>query len=100
MKRDSGALPSEQAFQVARAFDEAISFHQRGHLDEAEKFVDFSVDLLLRWTHIPGADFEPESDVLKYSHVPEERVVLKDEADAAVTGVAMRSVFAIEKNGP
>jgi tetratricopeptide (TPR) repeat protein len=35
MKRDSSASPSEQAFQ---AFNEAIGFHQRGRLDEAEKF--------------------------------------------------------------
>jgi len=34
MKRDSSASPSEQAFQVARSFNEAISLHQRGQLDE------------------------------------------------------------------
>ena len=32
--------------------------------------------------------------------MPEERVVLKDEADAAVAGVAMGGVLAIEQNGP
>src|SRR6266566_3782566 len=37
MKQDSSASPSEQSFQVARSFNEAIRLHQRGHLDGAEK---------------------------------------------------------------
>jgi hypothetical protein len=48
--------------------------------------------------HFAGRTLSPKGDVLEHGHVPEERVVLEDKADAAVAGIAMRSVFAIEEN--
>ena len=46
-----------------------------------------------------GPDFQAEGDVLEHGHVPEERVVLEDEADAAIAGGAVGRVLAVEKNG-
>ena len=39
---------------------------------------------------------KPERDVLEDGHVPEERVVLKDEADAALARRAIADVLAVE----
>ena len=42
------------------------------------------------------ADAQAERDVLEHGHVPEERVVLEHEPDAAVAGVALGGVLALE----
>jgi hypothetical protein len=62
--------------------------------------VDLGLNFLFRRTQTSRTDFESEGNVFKHSHVPEERVVLEDEADAAVAGVAVGGVLAIEKNRP
>ena len=46
------------------------------------------------------AHAQAERDVLEDRHVPEQRVVLEHEADAAVARVARRGVFPVEQHGP
>ena len=47
-----------------------------------------------------GTDAQAERHVLEDAHVTEQRVVLEDEADAAVARVARRGIFAFEEDGP
>ncbi len=61
-------------------------------LDEAQQLVDALGDLRLR----PASDLEAERDVLAHGHVLERGVVLEDEADAAILGLALRHVLALE----
>src|SRR5581483_7904838 len=65
-------LPAGELRRITLA--EALELH------ELEQLGDPAVDLLLR----PPADREPERDVVPYRHVREGRVVLEDEADAAL----------------
>ena len=66
-----------------------------GDLDELEQLVHARADLGAR----PLPDLEPEGDVLADGHVLERRVVLEDEADAALLGRLARDVHAVELHG-
>ena len=55
-------------------------------LDELEQLVDARVDLGAR----PAAHLEAERDVVAHGHVLERRVVLEDEADAALRQLRQR----------
>ena len=64
--------------------------------DEPQQFLDPGPDL-----H-PGdpADTHPEGHVLEHAHVAEERVMLEDEADVAVTRVPLGDVGAVLLDAP
>ena len=66
-----------------------------GDLDEVEQLVHAFADLGPR----PLPDLQPEGDVLANGHVLERRVVLEDEADAALLRRLARDVHAVELYG-
>ena len=57
-----------------------VALRERLQLDELEQLGDALLDLGLR----PLADLQAEGDVVVHGHVLEGRVVLEDEADAAL----------------
>jgi hypothetical protein len=71
------------------------SFAVTLELDEVEEFVDAVADFVFG----EFLDFESEGDILADIHMTKERVVLKDESDAALLGWYVGGVFAGELDG-
>ena len=67
-------------------------------LDQAQQLHDPGVDLGLAGACPARPDPEPEGHVLEHAHVPEERVVLEDEAHLALARIAQDHVLAGEPN--
>src|SRR3954454_11540834 len=57
---------------------------ERLELHASEQLVHALLDLSARRPFRPRPDIETEGDILRHGHVAKERVVLEDEADAAV----------------
>src|SRR5690606_17943189 len=64
-------------------------------LDQREQATDAVTDLPLRWPHPRRPHPKAKGDVLEDAHVPEERVVLKDEPDPALAHRPARHVFVV-----
>jgi hypothetical protein len=85
---DALALAAGQLSRVAVA--EVVELH------EPQQLVDLGVDGLVRRTGGARPHAQAEGDVLEHRHVPEERVVLEDEADASLARVAIGGVLVLE----
>ena len=55
-------------------------------------------NFLFRWPELPRAYTQSERDVFEYGHVPEQRVVLKDEAHVPLARRLIGDVLSIELN--
>jgi hypothetical protein len=75
-----------------------IAVPQRVELHQAQQVVDALFDDTVRRAHRARLHAQAEGDVLEHGHVPEQRVVLEDEADAAVAGVDGGRVLAVEEH--
>ncbi len=64
-------------------------------LDQGEELLH----ALVRAGPWPAAHAEPEGDVVEHAHVPEERVVLEDEADVALADADVGDVLVVVAHG-
>jgi len=69
-----------------------------GELDKVEQPVDALVNFLVAGAIRATANAEAEGNVLENGQMAKERVVLKDEADAAVTGRGVGDVLAMKED--
>ena len=88
-KRDALTLPARELGGTALA--KATQLH------EIEKFADAAVDLGAGRTCAPRPHAQPIRHVLRHRLVPEERVMLEDEADTALAHRQARGVLVIEQ---
>ena len=84
------ALPAGQ--RGGQAVGEPVELH------ELEQLHDLGLDLRFRRARGARPHAQAEGHVLEHRHVAEERVVLEDEADAALAGLAHGRVFALEED--
>ena len=91
-ERDALPLSSRQLRRIAIA--EVIELH------ELQQVGDFVGDLLGRRTMRARPHAKTERDVLEHRHVTEERVMLKHEPDAALAGLPLGGVLAVEQHAP
>jgi hypothetical protein len=68
-------------------------------MNQPEQLPDPVADLRLGRPRPARPDPEPEGDILKYVHVPEQGIMLEHETHAALCGVLARHVLALEKHG-
>src|ERR1700733_3081916 len=68
-------------------------------LDEREQLVYFVADFLFRRPKTSRTDAQAERDILKYGHVAEKGVVLKDETDVPVACRLIGDILAVELHG-
>src|SRR5205085_10801629 len=73
-----------------------VAVTEAGEADDLEELVAALEALLPR----PAADLEAELDVVGDRHVPEERVVLEDEADVALLGREVVDAAAVQQDLP
>ena len=85
---DALALPARQLRWVALA--------EIGKLHEAQQFLDARRDCRRLGSLAARLDAQPEGDVLCHRHVAEQRVMLEDEADAALARRAAAHLDAVE----
>src|SRR5262249_54386886 len=67
-------------------------------MDEAQQFLGPRLDVLLPRTQAALLDRQAEGDVFGHGHVAKQRIVLEDEADAAVAHADARDVLAVEQH--
>ena len=79
-QRDALALAAGQAA--------GITIGQPVELHQLQERVNPVANLLTRRPRLTRLDAQAERDVLEHRHVPEQRVMLEDEADAALARVA------------
>jgi len=87
-QRDALALAARELVRVALG--------QRLELDQAQQVQHAAADLRIGRPHRLGAHAQAEGDVLEDRQVAEQRVVLEDEAHAAVAHVGVGGVLAVE----
>ena len=89
-QRDSLPLPARQLRRVPAA--EVIELHER------QQIVHFAADLALGKTDHARTDAHAERHVLENRHVPEQRIMLEDESDAAIPRIAPCRVVSVEQH--
>ncbi len=89
-QRDALPLPARELRRIPGA--QVVELHQ------LEQLVDLPRDLRVRRPPVPRPHAQAERDVLEHRHVAEQRVVLEDEADAAIARAGVGRVLALEQH--
>src|SRR5262245_5931703 len=69
---------------------------ERAQLDQIEQPLDLGANFRIPRTRPPRARAQSERHVLEHCHVPEQRVLLKYEADIALADAARERILAVE----
>src|SRR5262245_17524538 len=77
-----------------------IAFVEPLELDQLQQPMHALGERRLIWPCTSRLHLEAESDVLEHGHVAEERVVLEDEADLALSRAQVGNILAAEADGP
>ena len=97
--RLDGQRPRERdALALAAGELRRIAVAQVVELHELQQVRHLRRDLVVRRPMRARPHAQAERDVLEHRHVPEERVVLKHEADAALADLPVRRVLAVEQH--